>query len=52
MLQPHSPNSVAQLCKEIVPEGRADERGAQCIVLGYVLEDHSEGAAGVEDVKG
>ena len=43
MLQPHSPNSVAQLCKEIVPEGRADERGAQRVVLGYVLEDQSEG---------
>ena len=43
MLQPHSPNSVAQLCKEIVPEGSADERGAQRVVLGYVLEDQSEG---------
>ena len=52
MLQPHSPNSVAQLCKEIVPEGRADERGAQRVVLGYVLEDQSEGTPSVENAEG
>ena len=43
---------MARLRKERVPEGRADERGAQRIVLGYVLEDHSEGAAVVEDAEG
>eukprot|EP01044_Picomonas_judraskeda_P023578 COSAG03_NODE_6224_length_1094_cov_613.261307_1_plen_192_part_00 len=50
--QPRFPNRVARLREERVPEGRADERGAQRIVLGYVLEDHSEGTPFVEDAEG
>ena len=52
ILQPRSPNGVARLREERVPEGRADERSAQRIVLGYVLKDHSEGTAFVEDAEG
>ena len=43
---------MARLREERVPERRADERGAQRIVLGYVLEDHSEGTPFVEDAEG
>ena len=52
MLQPRFPNHVARLGEERVPEGRADERGAQHVVLGYVLEDHSKGTPFVEDAEG